>query len=652
MLLPIAALCWLGVRTLGQERELERGRAMERLTVAADRVALDIERELQRVEAELTEGRGLRLHHDGVLAAEGTPILFQPEVPAAFEALSSDLLAAARLEFQSPSPAAAIAAYTQIARARSGAAKGEALVALGGMHRRARKLEAALRVYDELETLGPLRVAGGQPAALVALQGAGKALEEAGDAARLRDIAARLSRALGAGGWAIDITTFDIYRELSERWGGPMLDPDAVQRAHHAAELWRIWRRGELPPRGRRFVDASGTVALAVWTSDAVGPVAALKTASELEAQWHPLWDKQRLHAALSHVDGRRIFGASLEGAAMLSPAQTGLPFILTVAAGPGFATGGDALRRNMVIGGVLFAVVLMMAGSYGLYRVTAREVMLARQQSDFVAAVSHEFRTPLTSMRHLIDLLATRGITNEARKAHYYGLLAGETERLQRMVETLLSFGRIDAGAQVWRLDAQSVESLVGSVVEEFRREQDAHPLQVEVEPDLPPIQADREAIGRALWNLLENAAKYSPPGSPIRVFASRSDVASGGSTAGALPKPVSRRRGGMILIGVQDRGIGIPAAEQGRVFQKFVRGNEAKRLGVRGVGVGLALVKRIADAHGGSVTLASDVGRGSPFPLALPSAAPADDGGVTPLPDHERKPEAGRYRDSEAAG
>jgi two-component system sensor histidine kinase SenX3 len=106
------------------------------------------------------------------------------------------------------------------------------------------------------------------------------------------------------------------------------------------------------------------------------------------------------------------------------------------------------------------------------------------------------------------------------------------------------------------------------------------------------------------------------------------------------------------MILIGVQDRGIGIPAAEQGRVFQKFVRGNEAKRLGVRGVGVGLALVKRIADAHGGSVTLASDVGRGSTFTLALPSAAPADDGGVTPLPDHERKPEAGRYRDSEAAG
>jgi two-component system sensor histidine kinase SenX3 len=106
------------------------------------------------------------------------------------------------------------------------------------------------------------------------------------------------------------------------------------------------------------------------------------------------------------------------------------------------------------------------------------------------------------------------------------------------------------------------------------------------------------------------------------------------------------------MILIGVQDRGIGIPAAEQGRVFQKFVRGNEAKRLGVRGVGVGLALVKRIADAHGGSVTLASDVGRGSTFTLALPSAAPADEGGVTPPPEHERTPEVGRCRDTEAAG
>jgi signal transduction histidine kinase len=250
----------------------------------------------------------------------------------------------------------------------------------------------------------------------------------------------------------------------------------------------------------------------------------------------------------------------------------------------------------------LLAAFLLMLTAGYGLYRATTRELSLARQQSDFVSAVSHEFRTPLTSMRHLTELLVSRAVTSEERKSQYYELLSQETERLHRMVESLLSFGRIQAGAYAWCLEPADAGSLLLGVLDEFRREPAAqeHAVLCDVEPGLPPISADRDALSRAILNLLENAGKYSPPGGSIRLFA--------------------RRQGDSVVLGVEDQGPGIPSAERKTIFQKFVRGADAKHLGVRGVGIGLALVKSIAEAHGGSVTLESEPGHGSKFTLVLP--------------------------------
>ena len=243
-----------------------------------------------------------------------------------------------------------------------------------------------------------------------------------------------------------------------------------------------------------------------------------------------------------------------------------------------------------------------MIASAYGLYRATAREMALARQQSEFISTVSHEFRTPLTSMRHLTELLATNKVPSEERKATYYQLLARETERLHRMVESLLSFGRIQAGAYAWRLEPADASQLVQAVVEEFRSEQHSAGREVvcDADDDLPPIQADREALSRAVSNLLENAEKYSEPGTPIHVR--------------------TRRAGPALHISVEDRGNGIPLEEQKQLFRKFIRGSEARRAGIRGIGVGLALVKSVAEAHGGSVELASEPGQGSTFTLVIP--------------------------------
>ena len=226
----------------------------------------------------------------------------------------------------------------------------------------------------------------------------------------------------------------------------------------------------------------------------------------------------------------------------------------------------------------------------------------LVQQQADFVSAVSHEFRTPLTSMRHLTDLLVSNKVPGEERKAQYYELLAHESERLHRMVESLLSFGRMQAGSSAWRLEPADAKELVLSVVEEFRRDPHSNGRDIvcEAEHDLPPIRGDREALSRALSNLIENAGKYSEPDTPIRVSASRS--------------------GDSVHISVEDRGTGISRKEQKKLFERFVRGDEARRAGVRGIGVGLALVKSVAEAHGGSVRLESEPGRGSTFTLVIP--------------------------------
>jgi signal transduction histidine kinase len=150
--------------------------------------------------------------------------------------------------------------------------------------------------------------------------------------------------------------------------------------------------------------------------------------------------------------------------------------------------------------------------------------------------------------------------------------------------------------------LEAADVGEMVRGIVDEFRREPAAAGREIvfEIAEDLPSARVDRDALSRALWNLLENAAKYSDPGKAIRVFV--------------------RRHQDKLLVGVEDKGAGIPASEREKIFSKFVRGADAKRAGIRGVGIGLALVQRIIEAHGGSVRVESEPGRGSTFTLVIP--------------------------------
>jgi signal transduction histidine kinase len=182
--------------------------------------------------------------------------------------------------------------------------------------------------------------------------------------------------------------------------------------------------------------------------------------------------------------------------------------------------------------------------------------------------------------------------------------MLARETERLRRFVETLLDFGRMEAGAAArYRLEPLELNSFILRSAAEFRRDGSSrgHPVSCEL-PDSPTtVAADAEALDRVLWNLLENAAKYSPAdGSPIVVRL--------------------ERHGRAVAIHVVDHGVGIPAGEQPHIFQQFYRGAHAWRSAVPGTGVGLALVRHIVSSHNGEVAVRSETEKGSTFTITLP--------------------------------
>jgi len=240
-------------------------------------------------------------------------------------------------------------------------------------------------------------------------------------------------------------------------------------------------------------------------------------------------------------------------------------------------------------------------AASYFVFSAVNRELCVARLQSDFVAAVSHEFRTPLTAMCHLTELLE-EGNPPEDRLRLYYRALGKESRRLRGMVESLLDFARMEAGRQVYRMEDVDIAGLVKEAVEEFREQTSVNGQRIalEVSEGEHHARADREAITRALWNLLDNAVKYSPEPSTVHVS--------------VIPEDAG------IAIAVEDEGAGISKEEQRRVFRKFMRGEASGTLNVKGTGIGLAMVDHIVKGHGGQLRLDSEVGHGSCFTILLP--------------------------------
>jgi signal transduction histidine kinase len=261
------------------------------------------------------------------------------------------------------------------------------------------------------------------------------------------------------------------------------------------------------------------------------------------------------------------------------------------------------AERRRLLLLGLATLTLLLLVGLYAVTRGVSRELEAARLQSDFVAAVSHEFRTPLTSLKQLAELLSSGRVSSEERRAQYYQVMERESGRLHRLVEGLLDFGRMEAGALEFHWEKVAVVDLVRNVVTEFEAEvaEDGCSIELTDNGSAATARVDVEALSRAVWNLLDNAVKYSPECHTVWV-----DV---------------RSEDARVAVAVRDRGVGIAPGESQAIFRKFVRGTTADGCGAKGTGIGLAMVQHIVEAHGGEIRVDSEVGQGSAFTILLPA-------------------------------
>lgn len=262
---------------------------------------------------------------------------------------------------------------------------------------------------------------------------------------------------------------------------------------------------------------------------------------------------------------------------------------------------------QSLLIIGVLS--VLMIGGLVLTYRSVSKEVALARLKSDFVSNVSHELRTPLALIRLYAETLELGRITTQEKKDEYYRIIRKESERLTALINNILDFSRIEAGHKEYDFRETDVAELVRNTLDAYRYqiEQQGFEFEQKIDSNIPPMQVDREAIARALVNLVNNALKYSADEKFICVKLYRAN--------------------GSLKLEVADRGIGITRREQAKIFEKFYRTGDPLVHNTRGSGLGLSLVRHISHAHGGEVEVESTPGKGSKFILSLPLTATAQE-------------------------
>jgi two-component system phosphate regulon sensor histidine kinase PhoR len=260
---------------------------------------------------------------------------------------------------------------------------------------------------------------------------------------------------------------------------------------------------------------------------------------------------------------------------------------------------------RDYVFGILILALVTTtVAGTGATLAVLYREAKVAKLQTDFVNKVSHDLRTPLTSIRMFVETLQLGRLQDPARQAEALEIIAEETARLSGLINRLLDWARMESGKRSYELRREEVPRIVDAALQAFAPQRLGHQVELtrEVAQDLPPVWADPNALSEALLNLLNNAHKYTGPVKKIAVSATRN--------------------GGTVVLKVADNGPGIPPREQKRIFDKFYRGKDPITRAVEGTGLGLSMVKHIVAGHGGQVSVQSEVGKGATFTIVLPAA------------------------------
>lgn len=600
-LASVSTLALFGWRLLQQQRMVEAQRSQERLEQAADRITAIARGTLAEFSERLSAGLvvpGDVLFTLSAASLDAMPsggLLYYPFPPPDPEPHAKLFAEAELFEFSASQPNEALRIYERLSNSKDASIRAAALLRAARVLRNLGRLNESMTAYRELAGID-VNVAG-VPAGLLAKHALCELSKSPRDALELRND-------LSSGRWRLTRGQFEFYWAEAERLSGNA-EPLAAEKTRLTEIADFVWsdRTKHPEPRGRETAWIGGAPILLIWSGTpeqrrvlvarpesflAGGPVTAGIQYAFVDGEGHTL-------TGLKSETGRSV---------VRTGAESGLPWTLFVSETQPAAENGAIAQQRFLLLGLSVMMLFLVLGTYFIARAIRREAEVQRMQSHFVSSVSHEFRSPLTSMRQLSEMLAFGRVSSEERRQMYYETLVKETSRLQRLIEGLLNFGRMEAGARPYQFEELDAFAIVQGVVGDFEPQITGAGKHIETMSTSGPcrIEADVEALSVALRNLLDNAVKYSPDQPTVWVECG-----------------LNRDK---VAIRVRDRGLGIAESERKTIFKKFMRGSAATAANVKGSGVGLAMVSHIVAAHGGEITVASQLGHGSTFTMLFPAA------------------------------
>lgn len=257
----------------------------------------------------------------------------------------------------------------------------------------------------------------------------------------------------------------------------------------------------------------------------------------------------------------------------------------------------------TLIISGFVFILIV---GVGFIFKMVTKEIEIAQLKTDFVATVSHELRTPLALIRMHAETLTMGRVSAEERKNDYYHLILSESERLSRLVNSILNFAKLEAGKKTYHFQPIDVNKQLKNIVSLYQHKLSAEgfKLNTQLSTNLPIIQADGESMDEIFHNLIDNAMKYSKETKEISITTSI--------------------QGKQVQIEITDKGIGISPQQQKRIFEKFYRAESHLLAETKGSGLGLAVVKELVDANHGNISVLSALGKGTTFTLKFTYSQP----------------------------
>ena len=623
VVLPGIALALVGLRTVWQERLSSENQVRERLGLAADRAGSDLAQDMQWWQESLNAispspapdweafpqqmryalampGAAVLLivQQDGIRAIPPGQLLYSLAGGTDAGNPPPEVLAADNWEIQRGEYAKALEICRRaLSENRDPRLRPWLLQRLARIQRKAGLRDEAMRSYHDLARMTGAML-GALPADLIAGYENCSLISEGGPSEALVPAALDFHRSLVSGKWQLEKVRYQFYSSSARSWleSRSRLDDYQLLRLEEqklalsqAAEtLLALLKPEELPPD----LLASDTGHLLAFWRRGAAPSSVFGLLLSAGYVRSFLWPRifrnssgQEIEFALVAPNGKRIHP-------ILDSSATGPSMRDSLAVSRSFQAHGhtwqieawplkpDALRadlkrrQRLYLGMLILMMASLVFGILTSARTLKKQLEVARLKSDFVSAVTHEFRSPLTGIRQLAEMLVAGRVPSEERRAQYYGMILHETNRLSGLVENVLGFARITEKTNQYRFEKVDTCAWLREMTESFRQSPAAQGVEIEViiPENLPPLRIDREALAMAVGNLLDNAINYSPDRKGVRLEAEAA--------------------GGFVTISVQDEGAGISPEDQSHIFERFYRGKDERTRRIYGTGLGLSLV------------------------------------------------------------